>query len=52
MKQIGGPRTRILTLRARSATQAESLAHDELAKVCKDASVWGILHIARISNRR
>jgi hypothetical protein len=51
MKQIGGPRTRILTLRARSATQAEALAHDELAKVCKDASVWGILHIARISSR-
>ncbi len=52
MKQIGGPRTRILTLRARSATQAETLAHEELAKVCNDSEVWGILHIARVTSRR
>jgi hypothetical protein len=50
MKQIGGPRTRILTLRARSATQAETLAHAELATLCSDSEGWGILHIARISN--
>jgi hypothetical protein len=52
MKQIGGPRTRILTLRARSATQAETLALEELAKLCNDADGWGILHIARVSNSR
>mgnify|MGYP005848764533 CR=1 FL=1 len=51
MKQIGGPRTRILTLRARSATQAEELAHDELARVVSDSEGWGILHIARVSRR-
>lgn len=49
MKQIGGPRTRILTLRARSATQAETLAHEALAEVCHDAEGWGILHISRVS---
>lgn len=49
LKQIGGPRTRILTLRARSATQAERLALNELEKVCSDAAGWGVLHIARVS---
>ena len=52
MKQIGGPRTRILTLRARSATQAETLAHEKLAEVCSDAEGWGVLHIARVSSSR
>jgi hypothetical protein len=52
MKQIGGPRTRILTIRARSATQAETLAHDELATMCSDSEGWGILHIARVSDGR
>lgn len=50
MKQIGGPRTRILTIRARSATQAESLAHDELETLCSDSEGWGILHISRVSD--
>jgi hypothetical protein len=49
MKQIGGPRTRILTLRARSASHAEQLALDELARVCSDSAGWGVLHVARIS---
>lgn len=52
MKQIGGPRTRILTLRARSATQAEVLAHEELARVCRDSAGWGVLHISRVANER
>ncbi len=52
MKQIGGPRTRILTLRARSASHAEQLALDELARVCTDSAGWGVLHIARISAGR
>jgi len=52
MKQIGGPRTRILTLRARSATQAETLALEQLAVLCTDSEGWGILHIARVSSRR
>ena len=49
MKQIGGPRTRILTLRARSASHAEQLALDELARICSDAAGWGVLHVSRIS---
>jgi hypothetical protein len=52
MKQIGGPRTRILTLRARSASHAEQLALDELARVCHDSEGWGVLHIARIAGGR
>jgi hypothetical protein len=52
MKQIGGPRTRILTLRARSATQAETLALEELDTVCSDSEGWGVLHIDRLSNDR
>ena len=52
MKQIGGPRTRILTLRARSATQAETLALEELEAICSDAEGWGILHITRVSGGR
>jgi hypothetical protein len=52
MKQIGGPRTRILTLRARSASHAEQLALDELARICSDAAGWGVLHIARVGGGR
>lgn len=48
MKQIGGPRTRILTLRARSATQAERLALEELHRITSEADGWSVLHIARI----
>ena len=51
MKQIGGPRTRIITMRARSATQAERMALEELANVVSDAEGWGVLHIARVSRR-
>jgi hypothetical protein len=49
MKQIGGPRTRILTLRARSASHAEQLALDELARICSDAAGWGVLHVSRLA---
>lgn len=49
MKQIGGPRTRILTLRARSASHAEQLALDELARICSDSEGWGVLHVSRVS---
>jgi hypothetical protein len=49
LKQIGGPRTRVLTLRARSATHAEKIALDELDRSVGGAEGWGILHIARIS---
>lgn len=48
LKQIGGPRTRVLTLRARSATQAERLALEELDQVCSESEGWGVLHIARM----
>lgn len=49
MKQIGGPRTRILTLRARSASHAEQLALDELERISGDSAGWGVLHVARIA---
>ena len=48
MKQIGGPRTRILTLRARSATQAERLALHEIESISGCSDGWGVLHIARV----
>jgi hypothetical protein len=52
LKQIGEPRTRILTLRARSASQAEILAHEKLSEICSDAAGWAVLHIARVSGNR
>ncbi len=52
LKQLGGPRTRILTLRARSATQAEERAFEELASLTHDPAAWGVLHIARVNARR
>lgn len=52
LKQIGGPRTRIMTLQARSATQAEQRALDELANLTQDAAGWGVLHIAKVGARR
>ena len=52
LKQIGGPRTRILTVRARSASQAESRALEELAGVTRDAEGWGVLHIAKVGPAR
>lgn len=51
MKQIGGPRTRILTLRARSATQAEQRAHEELDRVLGGSEGWSVLHITRVVGR-
>jgi hypothetical protein len=50
LKQIGGPRTRIMTIQARSATQAESRALEELRDVCQDADGWGVLHVAKVSS--
>ena len=52
LKQIGGPRTRVMTLRARSATQAEQRALEELAGVTQDAEGWGVLHVAKVAQRR
>ena len=48
VKQIGGPRTRILTVQARSATQAEERAMTELAGITGDAAGWGVLHISKV----
>ncbi len=48
LKQIGGPRTRILTLQARSATQAEERAMQQLATITSDAEGCGVLHIAKV----
>lgn len=48
LKQIGGPRTRILTLQARSATQAEERAMQQLSEITSDADGWGVLHIAKV----
>lgn len=52
LKQIGGPRTRILTVQARSATQAEQRALDELSQITSDAAGWGILHVAKLAGKR
>lgn len=52
LKQIGGPRTRIMTIRARSATQAEQRALDDLGNMTQDVTAWGVLHIAKVSSRR
>ena len=52
LKQIGGPRTRVMTLQARSATQAEQRALEELACMTHDATGWGVLHVAKVTGRR
>jgi hypothetical protein len=45
-KQVGGPRTRVLTVRARSFAQAEERARTELAAcAAADACVWHLLEI-------
>ncbi len=48
LKQIGGPRTRIMTIQARSASQAEQRALDELDGITGDAAGWGVLHVAKM----
>ena len=52
LKQIGGPRTRIMTVRARSATQAEQRALEDLSGITTDAAGWGVLHIAKVGTNR
>ena len=52
LKQIGGPRTRVLTLRARSATQAERHAFEELDCIgAEESAGWSVLHISRMVER-
>jgi hypothetical protein len=50
LKQIGSPRTRLLTLRAQSATQAERIALDELDQIDIGSGGWSILQIAPIAS--
>ncbi len=52
LKQIGGPRTRIMTVRARSATQAEERALEDLAGMVQDAEGWGVLHVSKVVGGR
>jgi hypothetical protein len=52
LKQIGGPRTRIMTIQARSATQAEQRALDDLGNMTQDSTAWGVLHISKVASRR
>lgn len=52
LKQIGGPRTRIMTVRARSAGQAEQRALEDLAGLVNDAEGWGVLHVAKVVGGR
>jgi hypothetical protein len=52
LKQIGGPRTRVMTIRARSATQAEKRALEELASITGGSEGWGVLHIAKMKGGR
>lgn len=48
LKQIGSPRTRIMTVRARSATQAEERAFEEFTQRSQDAEGWGVIHVAKV----
>jgi len=48
LKQLGGSRTRIMTVRARSATQAEERALEELAGMVQDAEGWGVLRVSKV----
>lgn len=52
LKQIGGPRTRIMTVQARSASQAEERALEELASITSDAAGWGVLHVSKMLGGR
>jgi hypothetical protein len=49
LRQIGLSRTRLLTLRARSASQAERIALDELDQIDARPDSWSILQAARLS---
>ncbi len=49
LKQIGGPRTRIMTIQARSATQAERRALEQLDAISEGPEGWGVLHVAKVS---
>ena len=48
LHQSGGPRTRMLTLRARSAIEAERIALQELGKLDSGAMGWDIRHVVRV----
>jgi hypothetical protein len=50
MKQVGGPRTRVLTLQARSASQAEQLAHEQIESATGSGELWSVLNIARVKS--
>ncbi len=50
LKQIGGPRTRIMTIQARSSSQAEQRALAQLSEVCSDSDGWGVLHVAKVAS--
>jgi hypothetical protein len=50
LRQIGLSRTRLLTLRARSASQAERIALDELDQIDARPDSWSILQAARLSS--
>ena len=49
LKQIGGPRTRIMTIQARSATQAERRALEEIESIVSASDSWGVLHVAKVA---
>lgn len=48
LKQIGGPRTRIMTIQARSATQAELRALKQLDSISSGSEGWGVLHVSKM----
>jgi len=49
LRQIGGPRTRITTIQARSATQAEQRALEQLESISSGSESWGVLHVAKVA---
>ena len=48
LRQTGGPRTRIMPLQARSATQAEARALEGLSRLAGGAEGWGVLHVSKV----
>jgi len=50
LKQVGGPRTRILTLQARSASQAEILALEQIESATGGGEQWSVLNVARMKS--
>lgn len=52
LKLIGRPRIRIMTVQARSASQAEGRALEELETIGCGSEGWGVVHVAKVTGGR